>query len=329
LVGPDRLFGGAMFFNRICEAAILIILSLWVCVRAFPQDNDTSTGEAGIDGFFLSRLNAGIGPAERTGSNVWEDALYNQAVGLEKQGRYAEAASVYERACHSFAKACTNLGFMYAKGEGVKMSRSLAAEYYQRGCDNGNALGCTNRGIQYLVNDPPKNDSHAVQLFEQGCRNGDSGGCRNLGYMYKNGLGVLMNEVRASELYQQADRLSHVHRLPFHLQGGLVLISVTLQEESTILIVDTGSTRTALKRKFLPQGQNLIPGATVSTIIGNTQAYAVNVNWKLDGRDVTLPALIGDFNFPHGASGLLGADVLQTFTSVRFDYVSMFLILED
>jgi hypothetical protein len=218
---------------------------------------------------------------------------------------------------------------MYAKGQGVKMSHSLAADFYKRGCDNGNALGCTNLGIEYLVHDPPKNDGHAVQLFEQGCRNGDSGGCRNLGYMYGHGLGVLKNETRASELYQQADHLSHVHRIQFHLQDGLVLVSLTIQEETAILIVDTGSARTALKRKFLPPGWGLYPGATVSTILGNTQAYAVDVNWKLDGRDVRLPALIGDFNFPYGASGLLGADILGTFTSVRFDYVGMVLILED
>ena len=299
------------------------------CLTSFPQDNGTATGDPGVDDYFLSKLNPAIGPAERSGSNVWEDAVYNQAVALYKEGRYAQAASVYERACNRFAKACTNLGFMYAKGQGVKMSRSLAAEYYKRGCDNGNPLGCTNLGIQYLVHDPPKNDSHAVQLFDQGCRNGDSGGCRNLGYMYKHGLGVLKNETRSSDLYQQADQLSHVHHIPFHLQEGLVLVSLTIQEESVILIVDTGSSRTALKRKFLPSGWDLFPGASVSTILGSTQAYAVDVNWKLDGRDIRLPALIGDFNFPYGAVGLLGADILGRFTSVRFDYGGMVLVLED
>jgi Sel1 repeat len=316
-------------FNRFLQAAVVMILSLLACLRAFPQDSETATGDTGIDGSFISRLNAGIGPVERTGSIIWEDAVYNQAVALYKQGRYAQAASLYGRACNRFAKACTNLGFMYAKGQGVKMSHSLAAEYYKRGCDDGNALGCTNLGIQYLVRDPPKNDGHAVQLFEEGCRNGDSGGCRDLGYMYKHGFGVLKNETRASELYQQADQLSHVHRIQFHLQDDLVLVSLTIQGESAILIVDTGSKRTALNRKFLPPGWSLLPGATVSTIVGSTEAYAVDVNWKLDGRDIRLPALIGDFNFPYGASGLLGADVLGTFTSVRFDYVRMVLILED
>ena len=317
-------------FSRFLQAAVVLSELLLVCAGALPQDNQSAADGPESDGSFLSRLNAGIGPAERTGNNVWEDAVYNQAVALYKQGRYAQAALLYERACDRFAKACTNLGFMYARGQGVKINHSLAAEYYKRGCDNGNALGCTNLGIEYWKHDPPKNDSHAVQLFEQSCRNGDSGGCRDLGYMYKQGLGVLKNETRASELYQQAEQLSHIHHIQFHLQDGMVLVSLTLQEESAILIVDTGSSRTALNRKFLPAGgSSLFPGATVSTIIGNAQAYAVDVNWKLDGRDIQLPVLIGDFNFPHGADGLLGADILGRFTSVRFDYVGMVLILED
>jgi len=316
-------------FSRFLQAAVVLSELLLVCAGALPQDNQSAADGPESDGSFLSRLNAGIGPGERTGRDVWEDAVYNQAVALYKQGRYAQAASMYGRACNRFAKACTNLGFMYAKGQGVKMSHSLAVEYYKRGCDNENALGCTNLGLEYLVHDPPRNDNHAVQLFEQGCRNGDSGGCRDLGYMYKHGFGVLKNETRASELYQQADQLSHVHRIQFHLQDDLVLVSLTIQGESAILIVDTGSKRTALNRKFLPPGWSLLPGATVSTIVGSTEAYAVDVNWKLDGRDIRLPALIGDLNFPYGASGLLGADVLGTFTSVRFDYVRMVLILVD
>src|SRR5579864_1769059 len=320
-----RQFAGAT--SLVVQMAVLMILSLLVCLGAFPQDNETAAVDSTVDDYFLSRLNPAIGPAPAPRRNMWEDEIYNQAVALYKQGRYAQAASVYERACNHFAKACTNLGFMYAKGQGVKISRSLAEEYYKRGCNNGNALGCTNLGIEYILKDAPKNDSRAVQLFELGCRDGDRGGCLELSYMYRHGLGVSKNEARAFELYQQADRLSHVHRIPFHMQDGLVLVSLAIQEESAILIVDTGSARTALDRKFLPPGWALFPNAIVSTIVGNTHAYAVDVDWKLDGRNVRLPALIGDFHFPLGASGLLGADVLATFSSVRFDYGSMVLIL--
>jgi TPR repeat protein len=312
-------------FVHVAGAMIGLLL---FCLASFPQDNQTSGGEPGIDSSFLSKLNAGIGPAEQARNTVWEDAVYNEAVRLYKKGQYAQAASIYKRACKDFAMACTNLGFMHLKGQGVELSRSLAAEYYKRGCDEGDAVGCTNLGVIYW-NGSPRNDSHAVELFERGCRNDDSDGCRDLGFMYRHGYGVSKDETRAVELYGQADQLSHVHHIPFHVLDGLVLVSLSIQGEAALLIVDTGSKRTALLRQFLPPGMTVQPNATVTTMIGSGQAYAVDVSWKLDGREIRLPVLVGDFIFPHGAVGLLGGDILGTFTSVRFDYLNMVLTLED
>ena len=298
-------------------------------LASFSQDTQSYTSEAGGSTSFLSRPNVAVAPADRGGNHIWEDSVYNEAVVLYKKGQYVKAVSVYKKACEGFAKACTNLGFMYLKGQGTEINHSLAAEYFKRGCERGNALGCTNLGIMYWVNSPPNNDKRAVDLFEQGCRNGDSDGCRDLGYMYKHGYAVLKDEAHAAELYRQADQLSHIHRIPFHMQDGLILVSLNIQDETAILIIDTGSVRTALNRKFLPAGLSLQPSATVSTMLGSGQAYEVNVNWKLDGRDIQLPVLLGDFNFPQGAVGLLGTDILGTFSSVRFDYANKVLILED
>jgi TPR repeat protein len=299
------------------------------CLRSFPQENKTYAAEAVIESTFLSTSNLTILPSEQGGNKAWKDAVYNEAVRHYKKGQFLEAASAYKRACNGFAKACTNLGFMYIQGQGVKMNYSHAAEYYKRGCDNGDPLGCTNLGIMYWKDELPKDDRHAVELFERGCRNGDSGACRDLGYMYKHGYGVSKDESRAAEQYQLADQLSHVHRIPIHMEDGLILISLNIQEESAVLIIDTGSSRTALVRKYLPQGYGLSPVQRVSTLFGSGQAYAVDVSWKFDGREIQLPALVGDFNFPVGAVGILGADVLGMFTSVRFNYSAMVLILED
>jgi hypothetical protein len=113
------------------------------------------------------------------------------------------------------------------------------------------------------------------------------------------------------------------------VEDGLILISLNIQEANAVLIIDTGSSRTAFIRKYLPQGYALPPTLKVSTLMGSGEAYAVDVSWKLDGREIQLPALVGDFNFPHGAVGILGADVLGMFTSVRFNYSEMVLLLED
>jgi TPR repeat protein len=315
---------------RFSQVAVGMVGLLVFCLISFSQENQTSSGEPEIEASFLSRPNAAIGPPlEQSGKDVWGDTVYNEAFRLYNKGEYTQAASVYKKACDRYARACTNLGFMHNKGQGVTMSHSLAAEYYQRGCDDGNALGCTNLGIMYWKDDLPKNDRHAVELFERACRNDDSGGCRNLGYMYKHGLGISKDESRAAELYKQADHLSRIHRIPFHVEDGLILVSLTIQDEDAILILDTGSSRTALIRKYLALGYGLPPVQKVITLLGSGQAYPVDISWKLDGREIQLPALVGEFSFPHGAVGILGADVLGMFTSVRFNYSDKVLILED
>jgi len=88
----------------------------------------------------------------RTGMIDWRslrgDKNYSRAVLLFRAGQYAKAAAAYEKACdESYAAACTNLGFMYRFGQGVRRNYVCAAKLYQQGCNGGNALGCTNLGL--------------------------------------------------------------------------------------------------------------------------------------------------------------------------------------
>jgi len=76
--------------------AVLMILSLLVCLGAFPQDNETAAVDSTVDDYFLSRLNPAIGPAPAPRSNIWEDEIYNQAVALYKQGIRASRIDVRE-----------------------------------------------------------------------------------------------------------------------------------------------------------------------------------------------------------------------------------------
>jgi len=158
--------------------------------------------------------------ARRTGSNslpadarseaiAWQnipgEADYSRALVLFTKGHYAKAAALNEKACdRSNFKACTDLGVMYKRGQGVRRNYVRAAEFSRRGCDGGNALGCTNLGIMYWNNILPKNDSRVAELFKQGCEGGDPGGCLGLGFLYENGQGVQKSEKQAAQLYQQA-----------------------------------------------------------------------------------------------------------------------------
>jgi hypothetical protein len=296
---------------------------------SFSQEKESFSKGLGTDAF-SSRPNGETRASVPSGGDPTDLTLYSEAVGLYKKGEYEQAASIYIRACNVIAKACTNLGFMYNSGQGVKKSHLLAARFYERGCNNGDALGCTNLGIMYSKDELPGDSKRAIDFFDRGCRGGDSRGCRGLGFLYEHGYGLAADKSHADELYRLGDRLARIHQIPFRLQDGMVLISPILNGETLLLIVDTGATRTAFNRRVLPPSLNLDQStAVVSTLIGEQQVHSMGFSWSLDGRDIQGTALVGDFDFPDGAVGLFGADMLETFGSVRFDYVAMVLTLEE
>jgi len=59
------------------------------------------------------------------------------------------------------------------------------------------------------------------------------------------------------------------------------------------------------------------------------QVYPISVIWSLDGQSKHVAAIAGEFNLPNGTDGILGADMLETFQSARFDFLNSVLILED
>lgn len=294
------------------------LLGLLFCVHVFAQDRllarntDDPTTSAPVE---MLNLNGGPPTDE-----------YGRASQLYLKGRYVEAAAEYERACDQFvAKACTDLGVMYRRGEGVKRNYPRAGELSLRGCDLGNALGCTNLGIMYWSNVLAKNDQRAAELFQRACDGGDSNGCRCLGFLYENGQGVAKDPIRAESFYQRARE----HRFPFRVQEDLILIETEINAAHVTLVVDTGGT-TVFGAKFLPTvTPDDPPTSTLESMHGSSQVYPITVTWNFDGTPKKLPAFAGDVKLPLGTDGIFGADVLRTFGSVRFDFRNSQLILED
>ena len=251
----------------------------------------------------------------------------NRGAQLYQEGRYIEAAAAYRMECDHFnARACTDLGVMYRRGQGVRKDYHRAADLSLRGCDGGNAVGCTNLGLMYWNNVMPKNDERAAELFARGCDGGDNNGCRALGFMYENGQGVPKDQSRAALLYQMG---SGQHRIPFKVQEGMIVIETKISGEIVKLLVDTGGT-TALAMKFLPPERRLdSPTRTLELVHGSMDVYPVSLTWSLDGKDKKMSAIIGDFHLPEGTDGVFGADILETFRSARFDFSDSVLVLED
>ena len=61
-----------------------------------------------------------------------------------------------------------------------------AVELYKKACDGGNMLGCTNLGSMYANGDGVEEDfSKAAKLLKKACDGGDMNGCRGLDIIYK------------------------------------------------------------------------------------------------------------------------------------------------
>ena len=56
-----------------------------------------------------------------------------------------KAVKLYKASCKAGnALGCSNLGLMYAKGQGVEADDLKALKYYKKACDGGDQDGCKN-----------------------------------------------------------------------------------------------------------------------------------------------------------------------------------------
>ena len=118
--------------------------------------------------------------------------IEQQGEALFKDTRYAEAEPLLAQACTGgVVGACSYLGSMYEKGEGVTKDYSKAVTLYTKSCDGGTADGCNGLGVMFANGKGvAKDDSKAVPLYTKACDAGSADGCNNLGIMYQIGRGL-------------------------------------------------------------------------------------------------------------------------------------------
>lgn len=302
----------------------VVLYGLLFSVPALSQSGKPNLPATSDGGPFRTAERSNVGVATIAGGPGEED--YDRAVSLYIKGSCAEAAATYRIACDRLsAKACTDLGVMYRKGQGVRKNYPRAAALLLQGCNGGNGLGCTDLGLMYWENVMPKDDKRAAELIQRGCEGGDNNGCRVIAFMFERGLGVPTDLNRAASFYQKA----HEHRIPFEVRDGLILIDTTMNGSLVKLIVDTGGT-TLLGAKFLPSTRPDLPITTLESVHGRSEVYRITVGWNLDGVIKNLHAVAGGgLAFPHETDGIFGADILEGFKSARFDFQNSLLILED
>ncbi len=118
----------------------------------------------------------------------------------------SRAAALFNWACGAGdGSGCASLGTAYAAGSGVPLDASKAADLHGRACDRGELAGCVLLGVAYADGTGvAKNDVRAVELFRKACEAGNQWGCVWLGTMCAEGRGVPKDLARAVELFRSA-----------------------------------------------------------------------------------------------------------------------------
>lgn len=96
-------------------------------------------------------------------------------------------------------KECNNTG---VKFENVK-DYERAKLCYQKACESGEGVACSNLGSLYQKIDPASDQ--ILPLFLKACQSGNKYGCFNAANVYRLGLGARKNDfVRAIKLYEKS-----------------------------------------------------------------------------------------------------------------------------
>jgi TPR repeat protein len=162
-------------------------------------DHGSITAQTDIGIMYL--LGQGV-PKDENQGFAWihksSDAGYPYAdflIGLAyQQGLWGQSRNLKESvvwfqrsASHNFAKAQTELGFIYANGVGVKKDYGEAAKWYRLSAEQGDAAGAYGLGVRYMVGQGvPQNNAEAQKWFEVAAANGHGDAAYDLAILYQN-----------------------------------------------------------------------------------------------------------------------------------------------
>jgi len=138
-------------------------------------------------------------------------ADFDSALAAYNRGDYATAFQEFERlAEQGDANAQYNLGFMYAKGEGVPQDYAQAYHWYSKAAEQGHAFAQFILGVMYEKGwGVPQDHAQAVAWYRKAAEQGHASAQSNLGFMYEKGWGVPQDDVQAVHWYSKAAEQGH------------------------------------------------------------------------------------------------------------------------
>ena len=128
----------------------------------------------------------------------------NGTMGLKKSTK--KAAKLYKRAVElGNVPSMTNLGALYASGDGVKLDMKKATQLYRMASDKGSAMAAQNLG-GWLADGPPDARDHveAFKYFKLAADRGLHMSFNSMGFCYEYGEGVERDLDEARRWYTRA-----------------------------------------------------------------------------------------------------------------------------
>ena len=112
------------------------------------------------------------------------------------------------------AEAQINLGYLYARGQGVKQDQAEAFRLYAHSAAQGNSEGMNALGYKYqFATGVPKDIGRAIHWYCEAVAYGNPRGMNNLAILLDEGRELPRDVAEARSLWQQSADLGHVNAM--------------------------------------------------------------------------------------------------------------------
>lgn len=134
-------------------------------------------------------------------------SVVERADRLYQEQQFEAAAILYEKECSSnMAEACTRLGYMFDKAQGLPKDDHRASALYKKGCSLGDQRGCVNYGVMWEKQqaDLIQNPEAIISLFITACDHEYGMGCYFAALSFEQGKIVRKNPQMTEHYYEKA-----------------------------------------------------------------------------------------------------------------------------
>ena len=186
------------------------------CTRLAGSPYDEGSMSEGVELDQIDAVQATIACRKAVATSAGEPRLMFQlGRALHKKGDFVEAREWYEKAAEKgIAGAITNLGGLYARGNGVTQDYARARERYEAAAARGFAPAMANLGYLYDNGQGVAQDyAKAREWYEMAVARGNARAMTFLCFMYYSGHGVARNHSKARDLCEKAAARGDAHAM--------------------------------------------------------------------------------------------------------------------